>query len=447
MKKMEITRNDRTLISERNYFLSSFSLSEHPLSGNKEKINVYYYTLLKYFAYRFVDDSCKQYVVKRLGEYKTMLLQNIADYPEITTEDAIDYIFANFRPWRKKFRFWFLCDLALLTLYNYDAIVANCIQSFPQKRQKILNKALGMLKNAIEATEEHKYSMPVKQILWEYNQNRAFIEEKETRLLITANMSAGKSTLINAIVGKPVARSAMAACTGNICYIHNKAFDDNRVYLKNEDICLDAGQNELSGFSWNRETDIAIYFKSLSGQHRKLCIIDTPGVNSAVNTQHRGFTRDTISLGQFDKLIYMFNACKLGTTEEIDHIKWISEKVPHQKVIFVLNQVDRFVPAEDSIVKSIEALKSDLSKAGFEDAVICPLSAYFGQLIKMKMHGIKLSEDELEEYEMLVKRFNRDFHNLSAFYEGVVCNATDSIELSLSKKSGLFGLEKIIYGG
>ena len=46
-----------------------------------------------------------------------------------------------------------------------------------------------------------------------------FFELPIKTVLVTATMSAGKSTLINAIVGKRLMRTAQEACTGHICNI------------------------------------------------------------------------------------------------------------------------------------------------------------------------------------------------------------------------------------
>ena len=63
------------------------------------------------------------------------------------------------------------------------------------------------------------------------------------------------------------------------------------------------------------------------------------------------------------------------------------------------------------------------------------------------MTGQPISEDEEDEYVLYSKKFKKSSYDLSNYYEGVRCLNTDSEEIALSKRVGLYGLEKIIYGG
>ena len=67
--------------------------------------------------------------------------------------------------------------------------------------------------------------------------------------------------------------------------------------------------------------------------------------------------------------------------------------------------------------------------------------------LTMKMTGQVLSEDEADEYALYAKKFMRSTYDLSRYYNGVQCLPTDSEEIMLSKHSGLYGLEQMIYGG
>ena len=64
-------------------------------------------------------------------------------------------------------------------------------------------------------------------------------------------MSAGKSTRINALAGKPVARTSQEVCTGNICYLFNKAYEDGNIHLSAQDLNLRATKEDLHGYGWN----------------------------------------------------------------------------------------------------------------------------------------------------------------------------------------------------
>ena len=61
--------------------------------------------------------------------------------------------------------------------------------------------------------------------------------------------------------------------------------------------------------------------------------------------------------------------------------------------------------------------------------------------------GKTLTLDEEDEYDYLVKKFKRDFYDLSKYYPSDQISEKDSEEIILSKRAGVYGLEKIVYGG
>ena len=149
----------------------------------------------------------------------------------------------------------------------------------------------------------------------------------------------------------------------------------------------------------------------------------------------------------YDTLIYILNANKLGTDEENEHLQWVSKNVPKEKVVFVLNKLDDFNSTDDSIEESIDGVKNDLLTIGYEKPQICPLSAYFAFLIKLKANGGRMTEDEKDVYNLYVKKFSRAEYDLSKYVNGVHSNADDSELTQMSKKCGLYGLEQILFGG
>ena len=81
--------------------------------------------------------------------------------------------------------------------------------------------------------------------------NKDFISKEEKRIIVTANMSAGKSTLINALIGKSIARTSQEVCTGNVCYLYNKAYEDGNIHLLTNDLNLKATSEDLIEYNWN----------------------------------------------------------------------------------------------------------------------------------------------------------------------------------------------------
>ncbi|GHU34066.1 hypothetical protein AGMMS50256_27190 [Betaproteobacteria bacterium] len=159
--------------------------------------------------------------------------------------------------------------------------------------------------------------------------------------------------------------------------------------------------------------------------------------------------RKTLADESYEKLIYVLNANKLGTDEEFRYLKYVSKNVPKEKLIFVLNKLDDFKKGEDSIAKSIDGVRNDLRGIGYENPVICPLSAYFALLIKMKQNSETLTEDEQDVYDFYVKKFSKLEYNLSYYYgEALVKKQKDSDDITaMSIRCGLYGLENMLFEG
>lgn len=114
---------------------------------------------------------------------------------------------------------------------------------------------------------------------------------------------------------------------------------------------------------------------------------------------------------EYDLVLYVICPTNLGTDAEIRHLKWVANNLPKEKVVFVLNKLDNYKDCSDSIEESVHGLKDDLIKLGFENPVICPISAYFSYLLKLKITGQQMSDDEADEYDYLSKKFMRSSYD------------------------------------
>lgn len=433
------------MVDEKVLFTSSLDLSNHPMNNVKPKLKKQYYLVLEYFINKQMDNK---FTASRLEQYRIKLLNNPNPVEkEIKMKKIIQsMINSSIKPWRKKYRYWIMCDVALILmdddLINKTAIEMKTYMSECQKKQfEVLLDAFQ--DDSIDITP----IIFAKELISQYRKNRVFASRKILKFIVTANMSAGKSTLINALIGKPLARTSQEVCTGNTCYIYNKPYEDNRIHLENGMFTNNASRDELRNTSWDVQMNIASYFRGIDNIKSRLCIIDTPGVNSAINRKHRRISHEALKSEQYEKVIYIINANKLGTDEEITHIKWISENIPKDKIVFVLNKIDDFNIVDDDILASIEGVKKDLISFGFEKPVICPMSAYFALLIKMRENGDEMTDDEIDEYLLYVKKFKKQNYDLSKYYEGIYEETGDSETVVMSKKCGLYGLEKVLFGG
>lgn len=442
--------------------VTSHLLNNHPVLEEPIEYKIKYLNVLEYFVNKYSKKD--EFALEALSNYKKIFLgKDIEQYSynsqEIKREskNVIGLKFKGFKLFT--YRYSLVCDClfinAVLDINKATKILSE-IKFIYKKR---FHKKLDLLFNTLYKKNKDiegldKVENQVK--LWQANTE--YLKQKQLTVLTTANMSAGKSTLINAIIGKRINKTMNDACTSKVHYIYDKAFEDGFTYKLDGNLKLDSDEKLLlSDSTYNNSDEIFVstYFKFLVPKRSRLCIVDTPGVNSSVNSDHTKITIETVLNHKYDKLLYLVNAENAGTDDDLKYLKFICDNVDENKIIFVLNKLDRFRISEDSIEESIHHLKEDLLKLGLKNPIICPISSYAGTLAKKKIFKEELNEDEQDDYVLMQRKFKNESYNLSKFYPQNVLNSINK-NYSENEKSpsihmlincGLLCLEEIITKG
>lgn len=244
-----------------------------------------------------------------------------------------------------------------------------------------------------------------------WNTNNMFLSGSEKRVLVVANVSAGKSTLINALVGYRFNRTKTTACTDKLVFIHNKCSNDGITYkIKNGVYTYSENINEGNSESF---IEAAFPFKSSLGKEQ-ICFIDTPGINNVDNCSHKQITEDIIKKGDYDVVLYVSNCQYFGTNDEHKLLKFLKVNV-RKPILFVLNQLDVFNPEEDSIYKMLNDYKSDLIQFGFKNPIVIPVSAYTSFLVRMEPSC--LTKTEVLKKDNIIELFKDEYYNLPQYIE------------------------------
>lgn len=431
----------------------SLYLKEHPILSESDLYREQYLSALCYFVDRFSDigDTAQSFYLcyakaflpgKHLnGKAKSASADMIKPVIDTITK-------TKFRSNKRfSYRYIFVADCLFLCAFRNEQRAKRIIEDIKVFFNPWYHRELDVLYETLYHSAPLERNMnSAKAIVERWHENIAFLSQTPERILITAMMSAGKSTIINAIIGESLARTAQEACTGDLHYYYNRPFDDRLIN------CM--ADREFYGIDAQdlfkekaRINAVATFFRTFVPSKKRVCIIDSPGVNSAINQSHRRVTQNAVREANYDKLIYIFNAAGgLGREEEALYLKFIFETVPHEKTIFVINKLDAFRKSEDSITGSIHGIKSDLKRLGYANPCVCPVSSYFGLLIKKRMQGIELDEDEQEEFDRYIRRFNKPEYDLSSYYD-IPANLGGDPLTTISIRCGLYGLEKTIMGG
>ena len=223
---------------------------------------------------------------------------------------------------------------------------------------------------------------------------------------VIATMSSGKSTLINALLGKRLMPSKNEACTAVITEIldnDNEQFE--AVVYDNEDVIL----REIPDLTYEEMTELNdntnVHRISASGnipfldaRSTALMLVDTPGPNNSQNQAHKNTTYKAINNDSNNLVLYVLNGTQLSTNDDASLLSYVAEQIKkggkqvRDRFLFVINKMDGFNPEEENIEKVVKAAKTYLASYGIEDPQIFPCSAYTALNIRTYLEGINIDE-------------------------------------------------------
>ena len=236
-------------------------------------------------------------------------------------------------------------------------------------------------------------------------------------IIVVATMSAGKSTVINALIGKELLHSANEATTATITRIHDKdglPFFSGCAYGYKAELLEESHHiNAQILKEWNanpciKTIDLTGDITAIRNDKAELVIYDTPGPNNSQDDNHRALTMEIIEDGNYGLVLFVLNGTNLGTNDEYDLLQIVKNSLsnsPNKKIVFLLNKKEKLENLEDTIIR----LKENLINIGFEEPLIFPISAYSALLLHKKINQQELDGDEIIDLDMLIKKGNRAF--------------------------------------
>lgn len=218
-------------------------------------------------------------------------------------------------------------------------------------------------------------------LLAQWKEERQFTRRKECRVIIAATMSAGKSTLVNALTGHKINDVRATACTSHVHYIHNKLYDNGALARFDGDKYVYTNDYHLI----RSEAIEAASLPFCSGLRKeRVCLIDTPGVNFSGDSSHQDITHTIISSNDFDLLVVVLNSKQLAINDEKEFVSFVAKNCK-RKVIFALNKLDSFNPDDgDSIEEAITYARQMTGECGIKSPTIIPVSGLGAFIIRQQ---------------------------------------------------------------
>lgn len=240
---------------------------------------------------------------------------------------------------------------------------------------------------------------------------------------VVATMSAGKSTLINSLLGQKLMPAKQEACTATITEIkdNDAAHFNARVYDKDGNLI--ESHEELTYSIMERlnanpmvsriRTEGNIPF--VTADDVALVLVDTPGPNNSRDPEHRAATFRMLSESSKTVVLYIMNATQLAVDDDNNLLSHVAEsmkvggKQSRDRFIFVVNKLDDFKKGEDSVDAALQKVKDYLADNGIENPNIYPASALTALNIRTILaKSDDDDDDDVYEAKGKVRKFNRN---------------------------------------
>lgn len=249
-------------------------------------------------------------------------------------------------------------------------------------------------------------------------------KSSDFEVCVVATMSAGKSTLINAMLGTKLMPSKQEACTAIITRIKDTNNSDTswQAEVYNKDNKIIESHEELTYSTMDRlngDENVSLIKVSgnipfVSAEDVSLVLIDTPGPNNSRNPEHKKVQREFLDESSKSLVLYIMEGT-FGSDDDNDLLKRVADsmkvggKQSKDRFIFVVNKVDDRKPKEDGDLKpTLERIRAYLKKHGITNPNLFPAAALPALNIRLIANGEEVDEDTLEETDTKVRKLNRN---------------------------------------
>lgn len=396
-----------------------YPLIRHPLASEKKEVKDSYLGLLQHFCK--VLDAPDVLASMRFERYRKDYFAE-SDYSSGNYEKAAKQILGtHFVPFKFfTYRFVFVFDCIYLLAYDdYEKAKAICIEArkyINRRYHKRLDELVDDLFSGRQITGQ--YSLISEDMLDGWNSLQSHRSTPDKKVIFTATMSAGKSTLVNAVFGKDFALTKKAACTSTVVeYIPMPIFHQNYLIYRTDAERIDCLAADVRNYLETQSSPASVIGYGASVLSKaKLCIHDSPGINSSRHPEHKVVTREALSKTEYDCVVYVIPVENYGSNDDYTHLKYILQHASYRNIIFVVNMMDTCDIEDDNLEEIICNVKKHLSDIGYADPTVCPTSAKAGLLFKQALLGQHLSPNAEAALASLQSLFYGQSFDLSRFY-------------------------------
>lgn len=240
---------------------------------------------------------------------------------------------------------------------------------------------------------------------------RRNVENGEFTIVVVGEFSAGKSTFLNALMGKKILPSYSSETTATVNFLKHIScsqsgeagkvfYNDGTVqvldHVDNDNILYYATTDNKDFNVADKINHIDLYLDSKFLQNN-VTLVDSPGLNG-LKEGHREITERQIERSSAS--IFPFNAQQPGSKSEFDFLSGLKNQV--KSIFYVLNKIDSVNESENQTVEVVVSKLKESYKSVYPNAVIpeiWPVSARNALWARDPDSGKSYSPEQLKKYE------------------------------------------------
>ena len=299
----------------------------------------------------------------------------------------------------------------------------------------------------------------------------AFRDAKSSdfKVCVVATMSAGKSTLINAMLGTKLMPSKMEACTAVITRLKDVSSDDipfrAEVYDKENNLTETYERltltimERLNSEETVSEIRVTGNIPFVTSDDVSLVLIDTPGPNNSRDPSHKRVQSEL--LGKESKVLVLYIMTgEFGTDDDNALLKRVAEsmavggKQSKDRFIFVVNKLDDRKKEDGDTKQTLERVRTYLKTHGVTNPNLFPAAALPALNMRMIMNGEDVDDDTVDETDIKVKKLNRNkelhfetYAALPASLNGEIKGQLDEVRKAYNGRDNENANEALIHTG
>lgn len=264
---------------------------------------------------------------------------------------------------------------------------------------------------------------------------------------VVATMSAGKSTLINSMLGTKLMPSKQEACTAIITKIKDiEGADSWQAEVYNKENCLMESHEKLTYETMERlnsDENVSVIKAAgdipfVSAEEISLVLIDTPGPNNSRDPEHKRVQSEFLSKSSKSLVLYIMEGT-FGSDDDNALLQRVADsmkvggKQSKDRFIFVVNKMDDRRKEDGDTQQTLDRIRAYLKGHGIMNPNLFPAAALPALNIRLMKNGVDMDEDTLDETEMKVRKLNRNENQHFEKYAPLPASIRGEINQQLSE--------------